>query len=92
MMADVEMHASATAIIMLGRGRTDDDGETYAEKCADAARWLANAEVEDTAEAIRCLSDNRENNGALFVADALKALAKVAMSAGLLMSQPKGNA
>jgi O-acetyl-ADP-ribose deacetylase (regulator of RNase III) len=91
-MSDVEMHASATAIIMLGRGRTEDDGETYAEKCADAARWLANAEAEDTARAVRGLSDNRESNGALFVADALKALAKVAMSAGLLSVRPEGNA
>jgi hypothetical protein len=81
MMSDIEMRVSAHAIITLGRGRSpEEDSDAYSSKCADAARCLANANPQNIARAVFSLNNNQESNGPLFIADALKILAKIAQA------------
>jgi hypothetical protein len=82
----IELDA-ARAIITLGRGPGEDETkDTYAEQCAAAARALSQMDWPTVAEAVRRLSSNTENDGALFVADALVVLARIAANAGLAFS------
>jgi hypothetical protein len=84
---------ASRAIITLGRGpREDETKDAYAEQCAAAARWIARAEGPTVAEVIRRLSANTENDGALFVADALIVLARIVSGTGLAISIPHGSA
>jgi hypothetical protein len=81
---------NGAAIITLGKGPSDSSN--YAEDCALAARTLSYAKGKELAEAVRLLSNNTESNGALFIADALIILARIASQNGPFNSQPWGTA